>query len=144
MFYMIKFRLKELLDENKISAKEFSKALKLSGSARVYEWINGFCLPKYNNLISIANYFNCSLEYLLGRTETNEEFVYKICPPFDVQLKNLMNLKKITQYKMIKDEVVNSGYFRIWFKMKSQPTAETLIKLADYFNISIDELVGRV
>ncbi len=141
---MIKKRLNELMEDSKINPEQLSNKLKLSGNAIVYDWLNEKYLPNYENIIKLADYFCCSIDYLLGLTENNSEVKFKQTPPFDLQLKKVMALKKTTQYKMIKDEVVHKSYFNKCFTIKHQPKIDTLIKLSNYFKISIDELVGRV
>ena len=113
---MINKRLEELLNEKKISPEELSSKLKFSGRARVYEWLRGDYIPQFENLIKLADFFECSLEYLIGRTEYISERNFKITQPFDVQLKKIMKSKNVSQYKMIKDKVVNSSHFNLWFK----------------------------
>lgn len=142
-YNMIKFRLNELMNENGINPKKLYQDLELSGIAKVYVWKKGDNIPNYNHIIKLADYFNCSIEYLLGRTENNSQTKFKDCPPFDAQLKKVMKEKKITQYKLVKDRVVASNHFHKWNKLKEMPSTDTLIKLADYLGVSIDYLVGR-
>ncbi len=141
---MIKIRLKELMEDKNLTPSSFAEIIGVKDKRIVYEWIKDEKLPSYINLIKIADYFNCSLDYLLGRSEYNEETKFKKPEQFDKQLKNIMKYKNISQYKLTKDKVAYAGYFNYWFVKKNLPTTETLIKLADYFNISVDELVGRV
>lgn len=35
--------------------------------SRLYDWLNGTRQPSLDNLIKLANYFACSVDYLLGR-----------------------------------------------------------------------------
>lgn len=80
----------------------------------------------------------------MGRTEDNSQTNFKVCPPFDIQLRKIMKERKVSQYKMThKDKVFNSSHFHRWFKKKSYPNIDTVIKLADYLNVSIDYLLGR-
>jgi len=59
-------RIKELRLENKKTQIELSKLLGISQSSyQSYE--TGFTEPKIENLIKLANYYNVSLDYLVGR-----------------------------------------------------------------------------
>lgn len=60
-----------------------------------------------------------------------------------MRLKELRNEKKISQYKLADDLNLNVMTYNGWEKGKVEPNIENLKKLADYFNISIDYLVGR-
>ncbi len=141
---MIKLRLKDLIEEHNISAEILAQSLELSGNSLIYEWIRQDIFPNYSSILKLVDYFHCSIEYLIGRTEEYGEAKFKQCPPFDEQLKMVMKQNNKTQYRMIKDGIANSAHFNKWFVKKAQPKLETLIKLADYFIISVDELVGRV
>ncbi len=143
-YKMVQLRLKELLEEYKISPENFAVAIGMSAKARVYEWLRDCYIPNFESIIKIADYFKCSIEYLLSRSEDNSQTKFKKIPPFDTQLKNIMKLKKVSQYRMVKDKVINPNQFSMYFKRKLLPSIDTLIRLADYFNISVDELVGRV
>lgn len=61
-------RLKELRESNNITQKELAAALDMTPAAiGLYE--QGRRLPDLNILLKIADYFNVSVDYLLGRTE---------------------------------------------------------------------------
>ncbi len=141
---MVDLRLKEFLDERNIKPVELAEMLNLSSKAKVYDWLNGKTLPNFNNLITLCDMFECSIDYFLCRTEDDNETKFKNSISFDETLKNIMKSKNVTQYQMFKEKIVNPSHFNKWFIKKSLPNIETLIKLADYFKISIDELVGRV
>lgn len=56
-----------LLKENNLNNYKVSKLLGI-GRNRVYDWKKGV-LPKLSTLISLAKFFNVSIEYLLGRSD---------------------------------------------------------------------------
>lgn len=144
---MIKFkkRLEELMQECELTVEDLQHKLNLEYNSIIYFWLDGTYLPKLNYLNQLANIFECSLDYLIGTSNNNEENKkpYPQLPAFDVRLSEILKNKKITKYKIRKDKVATSGLFRSIFKDKSDPTIETLIKLSDYLNITIDNLVGR-
>ena len=72
-------RLRGLLEENKIDGKDFAEAMKVKPPT-VSNWLNGNRFPKNDTLlIAIADYFNVSLDYLLGRTsERNKMTPYTL------------------------------------------------------------------
>ena len=57
-----------LMEQNKISANKLTTELHLPNSA-ITEWKKGKAKPSVDALIKIANYFNVSIDYLLGRTD---------------------------------------------------------------------------
>ena len=56
----------------------------------------------------------------------------------------LIKQKKITEYRVMKDCSLQTNTFTYWKNGRSTPNIDTLIKLANYFNVSIDYLVGRI
>ena len=60
-----------------------------------------------------------------------------------MNLKNLRQQKKLTQDELAKELNITRPTYANYESEITQPTIETLIKLADYFNVSIDYLVGR-
>ena len=60
-------RYKTLCENSKNTPNGVAKLLEISNSSCT-QWKNGV-LPKGDTLLKIANFFNCSIDYLLGRTE---------------------------------------------------------------------------
>lgn len=60
--------LRELRIERKISQSELAKALNVSQSI-IARWESDECEPTATNIIALANYFNVTTDYLLGRTD---------------------------------------------------------------------------
>ncbi len=51
--------------------------------------------------------------------------------------------KGITAYKVAKDTGIPQGQMNKWKNGKGTPTAENLVKIADYLDCSTDFLLGR-
>ena len=58
-------------------------------------------------------------------------------------LKGLMSEKKVTTNKMLTDLGLGKNSMVNWTKRGTIPNGETLQKLADYFNVSVDYLIGK-
>lgn len=69
-------RLKELREKNQILSKNFANDMNVE-PATVTNWEKGNRFPKEDMLIKIADYFNCSVDYLLGRTDNPQSIVYQ-------------------------------------------------------------------
>jgi transcriptional regulator with XRE-family HTH domain len=68
-------RLKKLRDEKGLLGKDFAKIMNVE-PATVTNWEKGNRFPKEDVLIKIADYFDCSTDYLLGRTDDKLAKVY--------------------------------------------------------------------
>ncbi len=134
-------RLTELMDEKGISNKEMAKALGVALGTVGY-WKKGKNNMRLPQFIAIADYFNCSLDFLAGRSETFIDFVPKERPPFYEHLKMLMADKGISRNKINRETKIKSSHFVDW-KNGAEPQIYSLVELADYLDISIDCLIGR-
>lgn len=73
-------RLKSLMADKKINNKELANLLGVSAQA-ISQFKNEIALPNVDNMIKLADYFNVSLDYLLGRTKakTTDINIRDIC-----------------------------------------------------------------
>ncbi len=62
---------------------------------------------------------------------------------FAIRVKELRNEKGITQKELAEAVQVNQSMITRWEKDECEPTASAIIKIADYFNVSADYLLGR-
>ena len=138
-----KIRFEELLEDSNITAKQLSKVIDIDHSS-LYEYLAGV-LPNVENAVKLANYFNCTLDFLFGLDTMQKAFkcldTYK-SEVFFVRYKDLLNIKKLSHHKLCKDTGVNQSSLWLWSK-GSIPKSDSLIKIAKYLNCSIDYLVGR-
>lgn len=61
-------RLRELRKENSITQKQLSQKLNVSEDC-VYNWEKNRSEPSIIDLINLANLFDCSIDYLVGRSD---------------------------------------------------------------------------
>ena len=134
-------RLTDLMNEKGISSKELAEILGVTPCS-IGRWKRGARNMRLPQFIAIANYFNCSLDFLAGRSETFIDFIPKECPPFYEHLKKLISEKGISRNKLNTDTKIKSSHLVDW-KNGSEPQIHSLIELADYLDMSIDCLVGR-
>lgn len=64
----LKYILRNLRIEYKISQEKLATTLGVTRSA-VAQWENGFTIPSNEMLNKLCDYFNVSLDYLMGRTD---------------------------------------------------------------------------
>ena len=55
----------------------------------------------------------------------------------------LLQNTNTSSYKLTQDTGIHNGLISKWRTGGSVPSAENLIKLADYFDVSVDYLLGR-
>lgn len=101
-------------------------------------------MPNFDNLIKFADYFGYSIDYILSRSNDDTEYHTINLMPFGEHLKDILKTKNITKYKLFKDCKLSNSYKVRWFNQNVKPSVANLIKMADYLNVSMDELMGRV
>lgn len=60
-----------------------------------------------------------------------------------MKIKELRTKMKLSQYEIAKKLEIPQTTFYNYETERNDPSIKTLIKMADFFNVSIDELVGR-
>lgn len=133
-------RLNELLNEKYLSAATLAKSIGLSGVA-VRKWRRIDTALKLEHLLRVAEYFDCSLDYLCGRSEDDKGFNKNVSPVFAVKLKEIIENSKKPIDRISKETGLDRRNFYDWFNGMS-PVSSTLIILADYFDCSVDYLIG--
>jgi transcriptional regulator with XRE-family HTH domain len=91
-------RVKKLCDEQKISIVELEERLQF-GRNSLYGWKKK--TPNGANLVKVAEYFDVSVDYLLGRTDKKRYY--------DLTQKDERDIQKELE-KMIEGLSANSGY----------------------------------
>ena len=62
---------------------------------------------------------------------------------FSIALKELRENKKLSQKQLAADLHISQSTVGMWESGKREPNFEMLTKLADYFNVSTDYLIGN-
>lgn len=134
-------RLQDLLIENGLSRLQLSKKIGIS-----FETLNGYFnkgfFPELSVAIKLANYFNCSIHYLMGLTDeysNNERNELS----FADTLKKLSAENNLSVEKFMKSLNMSEANFYRWQSGKTQPSMNSLISIAKYFDVTIDYLLGR-
>ncbi len=137
-------RLKELRKGLQLSQEELAKKINTS-QRNIGRWENGENEPSATFVKNLAEFFGCTTDYLLGlEDDCNITQKKKIFTTFQKQLKDLINEKcngrqiEITKHTGIPQSVISNYFIR-----QSLPSAEYLIKLADFFGCTTDYLLGR-
>lgn len=134
--------LKDLMEEAELKAPALAKATGIDPST-ILTLLRGDGLPYVDTLVTLADYFNCSTDYLLGLTDRLDNGEFKQRPPFSERLTFLLEHFQITKYRLEKQTGLSEKTVNRWHNGKTQPTVESLIRLATYFHCSVDFILGR-
>ena len=111
--------------------------------ACISSYVRGLQAPYIDTLIKLSDYFDCSIDYLLGRAD-NRKKAFSDGVDFAQRFKDLLKANDCASYSnAFGDMDISKSSFYEWKRGKSLPTLESLVKLADFFNCSVDFLLGR-
>jgi len=134
-------RLRELIFDKGLSTEQFAEAVGVAETT-VYRWFKTPLQIKRSNLIKVADFFECLIEYLIGRSEDDTKIIpNKLYPNFVEQIRKIMKEQNISTYKFEKTSKFKCSYFFDW--QKYEPALQTLMELSEYFDCTIDYLIGR-
>lgn len=135
-------RLKEIMfDRNDMKSEALAKEIGTAGST-VRTWLNATNEISLENAIKIADFFHCSLDYLAGKTETDQEIIPHSLPPFYDNLRLVMKQTGKTRYRITKETAIKDAFFTNWRKGQ-MPMLSSVCELADYMHVTLDYLTGR-
>ncbi|MCL2556772.1 MAG: helix-turn-helix domain-containing protein [Firmicutes bacterium] len=137
-------RLGDFLFENEWTAEDLSKKIG-SSKTRVYEWLSGKSknTPTLTNLLKLANLFNCSLGYLIGIEDNNIEPSKRVRPAFSCWFRFVVKEKGFTLYSLGKKTNITTNHFYKWINGQREPSLDSLLRISEALDCSLDYLVGR-
>lgn len=136
-------RFTDLLEEEMTTAKQLGVKLGIDHTS-IYLYLQG-SIPNVKNAVKLANYYNCTLNYLFGLDYYPNEYTFfktYNSTLFFERYTGLLKLRKVSHYKICKDCGIGNSSFIRW-KDGREPKLETLIKISDYLKCNIDYLIGR-
>ncbi|HJD66860.1 MAG TPA: helix-turn-helix domain-containing protein [Rickettsia endosymbiont of Bembidion nr. Transversale] len=150
----IKIFLTDKLHQFKINRKKFAGLVGISYHT-ICQIFHNRTNPSIITIIKIANYFNCSIDEIIGRKNFISQNEYKtidvVLGSWNIYLKDFikekLNSDNINPYKFSE----NIGFDHetiVKFINDTSPTrtlnTTIIVAISDYFNISIDKMLGRI
>ena len=122
---------KDLLEKMRVDERSLSNAL------------NYGIIPTSKILIRMADYFDVSMNNLLGKSD--EEFKKSSTPSdFSSRLAFLCKKNNISYHQLDNQCHFGKSYTSRWIRKKSIPSLYILEILTDHFSVSLDYLLGRI
>lgn len=134
--------LKDLIEEKAISLRKIEQECGIPAS-QISRYLRN-TIPNIKTAIKLADYFDCSLDYLFGLSDNNAHSNFKDCdfskflPRYEKALKE----NNLTHWKFAKEYNISESCIRKW-KHGQEPKTLTIYTIAKNLSISIDYLVGR-
>lgn len=142
---MIEFsaNFKDILIEKDLSIQQLSKKTGIDDSV-LYDYLHG-AIPNVDFAVKLSNVLNCSVNYLMGIDEAPNLVKFK--ETYDISLfssryDTLLKENHITHYKVYREKGLNYSSHYSW-QHGAIPSMKSLCIIAEYFDVSIDYLIGR-
>lgn len=116
-----------------LNQEELAKALDISQKS-ISKYERGDRRPSYEVLLAMASLFNVSVDYLLGMAEPEASTTNR--------LKSLRKAKGMKQSELGELLNVQDAAISKYESGKIPLTGDTLLKLSEIFNVSVDYLLG--
>lgn len=127
-------RLKGLRLQYEMNQQDVADAIGLS--LRGYQYLEkGLKEPRLSTFIALADVFNVSLDFLVGRKVEQ--------PSFHNRLKSLREKNELTTEDVCKAVHISKEEYQQYENGEQTPDFQTLLSLAGYFKVSLDYLTGR-
>ena len=95
-------RLKDLMEEQGLNNSALANKLNIEQS-EISKYVRAVRMPAVTTLVKLADYFNCTADYLLGLSDILDDRSFKQRPPFNEQLSFLLKHFQISKYRLEKD-----------------------------------------
>ena len=125
-------KIRTLRIENHWTMKDLAGFLGTNKTA-ISNWENSYNAPTKENIEKMAILFRVSRDELINAGKVN----------YLARLKELRENKGITQKQLSEETGMSFQSISFYEHGEREPGVKALISLADYFNVSIDYLVGR-
>ena len=135
--------LLSLMEEKQLNAPALGKLLN-TDRTNITRYLRGERLPLYPVFIKLIEFFNISADVLLGRTDYSDVQTFSPIQPFGTTLRRILEETKTSQYRIIKDLHISQATMYYWLLNDRLPTVDHLDQLADYLEVPIDYLLGRI
>ena len=135
--------LSALMAERNLKAPALAKLIQTDRS-NITRYMRGDRLPSFRIFLAIIEYFSVSADVILGLKDYSAETKFLPTLPFGDRLRTVMEETKTTQYRIEKETPVSGGSMHEWLSNKGFPSIHNLITLANFMDISIDYVLGRV
>lgn len=132
-------RLKELRERRGLSQEQLAKIIGVDRTT-IVKYETGASRPT-RYLKKIAHYFDVTTDYLLGEEELTPKKGGLVM--LSNKLKELRAKKDMSQAELAEILGVTQQAVGRWEKDLNMPDLEMLNKIADYFHVTTDELLGR-
>ena len=135
-------RLSELIFDRKIKVRDVAKETAI-GKSTLYEYLSGQKMPTLSNLIRLADYFQCSTDYLFGLEQEQTGLTFHTCKAFSERFQEVLQYFQISRYRLEQITGIAESALYYWAKGKKRPTVESILLICEKLDCRVDFFIGR-
>ena len=135
-------RLQDLIDEEETKRSELHRKMGVDYRS-LANALNYGIVPKPRTVAKFADYFNVSIPYLIGETDINDFEKASPQSSFSERFRSLCSERDESHYCVSQECHFDKSYISRWLNKNQLPSFEILDILCDYFDVSVDYLLGR-
>ncbi|MTI48256.1 MAG: helix-turn-helix transcriptional regulator [Firmicutes bacterium] len=135
-------RLRELRIKSNLTQSQLGEKLNLS-KANISKYEAGTIEPNIDIIIFLSNYFDVTIDYLLGKSDFYHKTEEKSNVIFSKRFKQLRNYCSLTQKEMAEILNLSPSTIGMYEQGRRVPDLYMLKEIIDNFNITADFLLGR-
>lgn len=135
-------RIMEIIDDLDMNQKEFAEYTKVSQGV-ISRAVKYGIYPLTKILIRMADRLNLPIMYLLGKSDMENIYLTEQKSSYHIRVKELIAEKNVNFGRVANRMPFPKEYFYEWQRLKTMPSIEFIICIADYFDVSVDYLLGR-
>ena len=135
-------RLKEIMKEHdEMTPTELARVLKCDIHA-VSRWLHESNFPRFSTLLKITDHFKITIDFLLGLSDDETFDRVATTSKFLERLSLLLKGQNLSKYQLAKELKIEQATISKWFAGSYMPETFYLIKLSNYFEVTIEYLLG--
>jgi len=135
-------RLKELMLDNYKSKEDLMRVANVNRNS-INRYLSGKGFPSIDVLVKLADYFNCTMNFLLGLESENYVCHFKTLPDFGERLNFIIDKFNVNCKKLITEAGLTESALYYWKNNTHRPRVHEVYKLAVYFGCTMDYVLGR-
>lgn len=135
-------RFNDILQEKQLKPSQLAAKLGVPKNT-ICRYARGAQLPNLKMAIMLCDYLCCDIDYLLGRSDKPSVIATSKIMPFADRFDFLLSRFKTNKYRIAKFTPLHASILYRWQSGECSPELDSLIILADYFDCSVEYVLGR-
>ncbi len=140
-------RLRSLREDSDMSQDDLAAKLGIPNRSSISDWETGRETIPLRKLNKYANFFNVSIDYILGLTKSKEYHLVNKSIDLEVMAKRLKEVRiknGLTQEQLAKELNTTHSTLSAYENAKVLITTSFIYQIAKKHNVSIDWILGKV